>query len=1460
MKVTVCFGPVKVIVPCGDALTVQDLIEKSIQRYRKALGKDDLYWVKVHSLQSQSDGGILDGDDLVSDVADDREKLTALFEEEEAGSPKEQLISDGTSSVGTTSPINVNEMNHINNSNNKTLINGKYPQENGELDIVVTGREAVSKLQVRQNGSPHRNNFTQPRSTTSKPRLDSNANSLPHKNANRYDSDENQDAFDRFSRDSSRRSLSSAHPSVFKWAEAQQRIEDMANQNSPTSPPPNPLAVSPMAREQVEIDMVNDGTPLGIHIIARVENEDGSGYGLVVHGIENGGRAARDKRLQPGDHILAINGKNITQETFDQAQEMMRTAMRSPSVKLLIERDKQNRPLSPSKVPPTVPQRSPQTTLTHPDKTKKSTLIGTNTKRISRKLYIQLMKGPQSLGFSITTRDNPIDGKIPIYIKNILPNGAAIADGRLKPGDRLIEVNGIEMSGKTQEEAVSILRSVRRGGVVNLVVSRQEQMEAEPVFPRAMPADLSPDDHSSSNTKTILDFNIALNDTGSAGLGVSVKGKTTGGANGETKDLGIFIKSVMHGGAASKDGRLRPNDQLLCINDVSLVNMSNSEAMDTLRKAMSSEKSPRSTIRLVIARRQDVTETLHNALNKGEMGVEASVDRPIDVSRTVPKPLKEKQPEKDQEAEDVLKQPLMSDQSSLLQNISETLSAKHNVDLTPKLDPQHVDQQSEGRARVTYPGSTANVHTVGGMTLPSSGEDKALIENGGLHLQVGVNSPNSTASLSPQSPRAPQPPEWLANWENDHEGDGELSPVLTRDQFQRDSYARLSFSERKQGGSLDAKQMAWFKKTKGAKQLDHQPPKQRDVAASTGSLTRAASVDSLLDKQPITSKMDQTETMKKSNSMDRLNERDSRSSTEYRPSRRRLSRKNGLNESFRAAVDKSLPQQKDASSEADKSDIPPPMTRERKRSTKEKKKKEKETTTGTNSKGIKGFFRFGKSRKSISDDKDTDVSKDEESKISRQEAEKTKAREDAQDEQERIQEALRRQREESQEARTKAERMLELRQKYQNHRNHYPDDYSDEGEGNWQNDDRMKQRDQGLEDKDWRYERLSDGRSHPEREYRDSKGRIVDDGYRGRDDNYRSDEWDRRYKEARYRPESMDDRDRRYNDDRYRHERRRSDSYDHEHDMAARIGYSRDDRSEKRNKDGKRESPTEETEKDGKSSVIRRESSGKGGKKDKKKQKEGKERSDSEREDGKSRKTEQLYDTPQSPAKYAPSEGARTSRNREQGREEQRRYSQDRPDDKGYGRRNRSHERPRDRGDHQMYNRDRRSEDWHRDRRTEDWPRDRREDDRRDSRPYGGTERGPRRYPQDQRDFGSLDRHSQRELRNDHQRRPRDDHYHQDGYSAKDYPPSHRYPASGDPRHRHSGDPRYPQGHGHGYANSSRSVHQRSKSYDMDQMDSRHYDDRDGYRDDHVTPRAGYSRGYDANDRGYRQEEDTARV
>lgn len=48
-------------------------------------------------------------------------------------------------------------------------------------------------------------------------------------------------------------------------------------------------------------------------------------------------------------------------------------------------------------------------------------LLAANTRRMGRKVAIELTKGPHGLGFSITTRDNPAGGNCPIYIKNILP-------------------------------------------------------------------------------------------------------------------------------------------------------------------------------------------------------------------------------------------------------------------------------------------------------------------------------------------------------------------------------------------------------------------------------------------------------------------------------------------------------------------------------------------------------------------------------------------------------------------------------------------------------------------------------------------------------------------------------------------------------------------------------------------------------------------------------------------------------------------------------------------------------------------------------------------------------------------------------------------------------------------------------------------------------------------------------
>ncbi|KAH8849775.1 Partitioning defective 3 like [Schistosoma japonicum] len=81
MKLTVCFGDAKVVVPCGlGNVTIRDLTLSGLRRVRHTLprlGPQDR--IVVHSINVARDGGMLDWDDLVCDVLDDREMVTAQF-------------------------------------------------------------------------------------------------------------------------------------------------------------------------------------------------------------------------------------------------------------------------------------------------------------------------------------------------------------------------------------------------------------------------------------------------------------------------------------------------------------------------------------------------------------------------------------------------------------------------------------------------------------------------------------------------------------------------------------------------------------------------------------------------------------------------------------------------------------------------------------------------------------------------------------------------------------------------------------------------------------------------------------------------------------------------------------------------------------------------------------------------------------------------------------------------------------------------------------------------------------------------------------------------------------------------------------------------------------------------------------------------------------------------------------
>ncbi|XP_036938679.1 par-3 family cell polarity regulator alpha, b isoform X7 [Acanthopagrus latus] len=698
MKVTVCFGRTRVVVPCGDGnIKVHTLIQQAVMRYKKAIAKDASYWLQVHRLE-HGDGGILDLDDVLCDVADDKDRLIAVYDEQE---PHHGGDGTSASSTGTQSP----DLFAADLSAGSGASAFQPYQAASEIEVTPSALRTNMPLHVRRSSDPalltingpftgtdsraqteeppSRKNPTRWSTTAGflKARHASGTNSLERKGkgTDTYRSlprDAGTWANQReFQRETARSSLSANHPMVDRWLERQEQDEEAREEENGRIEPVG-RADSCMDHTPVRsledivklVEVSNDGGPLGIHVVP-FSGRDRRTLGLLVKRLERGGKAEQQALFQENDCIVRINNGDLRNIRFEQAQNMFRQAMRSPVIMFHVvpssmkshyeqlshaERNpayssgrfspdslsgstvsgiehtpqrmsrhgSQTHPHShphphphpeqtegyPPMNHPAVSAAKPPTGHTHsPQRALTSTPTGGFTKKVGRRLNIQLKKGPEGLGFSITSRDVPIGGSAPIYVKNILPRGAAIQDGRLKAGDRLLEVNGVDLNGRTQEEVVSLLRATPMGGAVGLLVLRQEdtflprEVNAEPQM--QCPRDVTEEDDlvlTPDGTREFLTFEIPLSDSGSAGLGVSVKGNRS---KENHADLGIFVKSIINGGAACKDGRLRVNDQLIAVNGESLLGKTNQDAMETLRKSMSTEGNKRGMIQLIVARR-----------------------------------------------------------------------------------------------------------------------------------------------------------------------------------------------------------------------------------------------------------------------------------------------------------------------------------------------------------------------------------------------------------------------------------------------------------------------------------------------------------------------------------------------------------------------------------------------------------------------------------------------------------------------------------------------------------------------------------------------------------------------------------------------------------------------------------------------------------------------------------------
>ncbi|XP_048705832.2 multiple PDZ domain protein isoform X16 [Caretta caretta] len=372
---------------------------------------------------------------------------------------------------------------------------------------------------------------------------------------------------------------------------------------------------NPVHWQHVEtIELVNDGSGLGFGIVG------GKSAGVIVKTILPGGVADQHGRLCSGDHILKIGDTDLAGMSSEQVAQVLRQC--GNRVKLVIARGPVEEP-----PPPAVPPSTPVPTSIPEKQAETSFDIDED----GEKFDVELTKNLQGLGITIAgyigDKSSEPSG---IFVKSITKGSAVEHDGRIHIGDQIIAVDGTNLQGFTNQQAVEVLRHT--GQMVRLTLIRrglkqENHIQPHEDFTAAVEKDLifqtvdngtakeqcereqgSPPLPCSAGVVHIgedskqQESGFQLTSTGEAVL--QNKWQRIMGTNyeivvaevnkfSESSGLGIsleaavghhFIRSVLPEGPVGRCGKLFSGDELLEVNEISLLGENHKDVVNILKE------------------------------------------------------------------------------------------------------------------------------------------------------------------------------------------------------------------------------------------------------------------------------------------------------------------------------------------------------------------------------------------------------------------------------------------------------------------------------------------------------------------------------------------------------------------------------------------------------------------------------------------------------------------------------------------------------------------------------------------------------------------------------------------------------------------------------------------------------------------------------------------------------------